>query len=160
MTPDFFPLPSADAESSGLFGFLTTSYGATSRSMHRTKCARDCVPPTVLSHQALTWSRWAGDMRWTGLPGSNTSRNSHLCYDYANYYIGRRPAPGAPFRPSLATSAPFDWSPFTPLNDTSSTNLTFAVSKGMQEFGCCPCVASLLLHAPFPLAPRLQPTAS
>ena len=96
-------------------------------------------------------------MRWTGLPGSNTSRNSHLCYDYANYYIGGRPAPGAPFRPSLATSAPFDWSPFTPVNDTSSTNLTFAVSKGMQEFGCCPCVDTPLAAL---FAPRLQPTAS
>ena len=103
-------------------------------------------------------------MRWTGLPGSNTSRNSHLCYDYANYYIGGRPAPGAPFRPSLATSAPFDWSPFTPVNDTSSTNLTFAVSKGMQEFGCCPCVTSRSLHRSLPVSSRLpadlEPAAS
>jgi sucrose-6-phosphate hydrolase SacC (GH32 family) len=105
VTPDYYPLPSADGGSSGKFGFLTTSYG---------------------------------DMRWTGLPGSNTSRNAGLCYDYANYYTGDRPAPGAPFEPSLATSAPFDWSPFTPVNDTASPNLTFAVSKGMMQFGCCP----------------------
>jgi hypothetical protein len=45
---------------------------------------------------------------------------------------------GAPFAPSLATSAPFDWGVFTPVEDTSSRNLTFATTTNMEQFGCCP----------------------
>ena len=111
VTPDFFPLPVVTVGGSDTG--LSDKYGF------------------------LTTSY--GDMQWTLLPGSNISTEvGGLCYDYANYYVGDRPAPGAPFKPSLATSAPFDWSPFAPVNDTTSRNLTFAVSKGMEQFGCCP----------------------
>ena len=65
VTPDFFPLP-AD-------GKPRTSGGD--------------------KYAFLTTSY--GSMRYTGLQGSNTSNTSHLCYDYANYYIGDRPDPGA-----------------------------------------------------------------
>jgi len=58
--------------------------------------------------------------------------------DYANYYVGNRPSPGGAFAPNLEMSAPFDWSPFQPVADTSSKNLTFATTKGMEQFGCCP----------------------
>ena len=77
-----------------------------------------------------------GDMRWTGLP--TTPQTAGLCYDYANCYIGDRPSPGGTFAPDLAMSAPFDWSPFRPVNDPASKNLTFATTKGMEQFGCCP----------------------
>ena len=59
-------------------------------------------------------------------------------YDYSNYLIGRRPAPGEPFTPDDGKSGPWDWSPFTPVLDQRSSNLTFATSKGMEQFGCCP----------------------
>ena len=58
--------------------------------------------------------------------------------DYANYYVGNRPSPGGAFKPNLEMSAPFDWSPFQPVADASSKNLTFATTKGMEQFGCCP----------------------
>ena len=80
-----------------------------------------------------------GDLRWTGLNSTiNMSQYGDLCYDYANYFIGDRPNPGAAFHPDLSLSAPFDWSPFTPVPDVTSKNLTFATSKGMEQFGCCP----------------------
>lgn len=59
-------------------------------------------------------------------------------YDYSNYLLGPRPAPGTAFAPDDALSGPFDWSPFQPAADPSSRNLTFATSKGMEQFGCCP----------------------
>ena len=83
-------------------------------------------------------SEWAND-RVPHVPGhGNGSKTASLCYDYANYYIGERPQPGAPFRADLPSSAPLDWSAFTPVEDINSPNLTFATSKGMQQFGCCP----------------------
>jgi hypothetical protein len=59
-------------------------------------------------------------------------------YDYSNYLVGPRPAPGEPFKPDESKSGPWDWSPFTPVSDQHSKNLTFATSKGMEQFGCCP----------------------
>jgi hypothetical protein len=59
-------------------------------------------------------------------------------YDYSNYFVGTRPAPGGAFLPDTAKSGPFDWSPFQPSADPHSDNLTFATSKGMEQFGCCP----------------------
>ena len=41
-------------------------------------------------------------------------------------------------RPDETKSGPFDWSPFQPVEDRTSKNLTFATSKGMEQFGCCP----------------------
>ena len=96
--------------------------------------------PSVVSGAADKW--WGflttsyGDMRWTGLPGSTASGAAGLCYDYANYYVGRRPSPGGTFSPDMSMSAPFDWSPFRPVNDTRSKNLTFATARGMEQFGC------------------------
>ena len=38
----------------------------------------------------------------------------------------------------MSKSGPFDWSPFQPVADALSKHLTFATSKGMEQFGCCP----------------------
>jgi hypothetical protein len=57
-------------------------------------------------------------------------------FDYASYYIGDRPAPGAPFEPDRAARV-WDWSPFTPAAN-GSDGLEFATGKGMEQFGCCP----------------------
>lgn len=59
-------------------------------------------------------------------------------YDYSSYLAGPRPAPGESFKPDESRSGPWDWSPFTPVSDPHSKSLTFATSKGMEQFGCCP----------------------
>ena len=38
----------------------------------------------------------------------------------------------------VAISGPWDWSPFSPVANQSSTALTFATRAGMEQFGCCP----------------------
>eukprot|EP01043_Picozoa_sp_COSAG02_P027929 COSAG02_NODE_1669_length_11402_cov_9.442007_6_plen_270_part_00 len=77
-----------------------------------------------------------GGLLQTGL---NTTVEAGLReYDYSNYLIGPRPAPGQSFTPDDTKSGPWDWSPFVPVPDPKSKNLTFATSKGMEQFGCCP----------------------
>jgi hypothetical protein len=77
-----------------------------------------------------------GGLRQTGL--NTTAADGMREYDYSNYFIGPRPAAGGQFVPDESKSGPFDWSPFSPTADRSSKNLTFATSKGMEQFGCCP----------------------
>ena len=78
-----------------------------------------------------------GGMKQTGLVDPSSDEGNRE-YDYSNYLVGPRPAPGAAFVPDVTRSAPFDWSPWKPVSDSASKNLTFATSKGMEQFGCCP----------------------
>ena len=77
-----------------------------------------------------------GGLLQTGL--NVTGSDGYREYDYSNYLLGPRPGPGAVFVPDDAFSGPLDWSPFQPVRDPTSKNLTFATSKGMEQFGCCP----------------------
>ena len=78
-----------------------------------------------------------GGLMQTGL--NATTADGHREYDYSNYLVGPRPAPGAAFVPDASKSGPFDWSPFQPAADPrGSGQLVFAASKGMEQFGCCP----------------------
>jgi sucrose-6-phosphate hydrolase SacC (GH32 family) len=77
-----------------------------------------------------------GGLMQTGL--NTTVEDGKREYDYSNYLIGPRPLPGGAFVPDESKSGPFDWSPFKPVADADSKNLTFATSKGMEQFGCCP----------------------
>jgi len=84
----------------------------------------------------------------TGNVGSWECSNAQAReFDFASYYIGSRPLPGATFAPDPDAGI-FDWSPFKPAaeKNTSGTGaggdgsrgLVFATSKGMEQFGCCP----------------------
>lgn len=77
-----------------------------------------------------------GGLVQTGL--NTTAEDGLREYDYSNYLVGPRPAPGEPFQPDESKSGPWDWSPFAPVSDPQSKNLSFATSKGMEQFGCCP----------------------
>jgi hypothetical protein len=108
VTPDFFPL--GDPTSAPYWVFLTTDYGLCGSS----------------NPQAVD------------LPGCGVAQGTNFTreFDYASYYIGRRPAPGASFEPEPKAGV-WDWSPFVPASD-GGNKLAFATSKGMEQFGCCP----------------------
>ena len=108
VTPDFFPL--GEPSTAKAWAFLTTNYGL---------CGG--VPSGA-----------------TDLPGCGSAQglNFSRTFDYASYYIGDRPAPGAAFSPDREAGV-WDWSPFTPAAG-GGDGLEFATGKGMEQFGCCP----------------------
>ena len=107
VTPDFFPLGAPTAATAWVF--LTTEYG-------------EC----------------GGVVGATSLPGCGGAQGGNFSrtFDYAGYYIGDRPKPGAPFAPDAGQGV-WDWSPFVPAA-AGGEQLEFATSKGMEQFGCCP----------------------
>lgn len=80
-------------------------------------------------------------------------------YNFANFFVGQRPAPGGPFTPRTfgsalfpntpsSNSGVFDWSCFYPTNSTSASSsqagydLELATANGLTQFGCCPKTAA------------------
>ena len=70
-------------------------------------------------------------------------------YNFANYWVGERPAPGASFMPRRGNAAAgvIDWSCFYPANATTAlprggARLELATDYGLTQFGCCPKTAT------------------